>query len=56
MIPIDLHPNLAAVRTLVSFHCVTLYLNNQTAHNWFLWPLLNMEGGRRRRGHPFCSQ
>lgn len=45
MIPIDLHPNLASVRTLVSFHCLTLYLNNQTAHNWLFVALINYGGG-----------
>lgn len=45
MIPIDLHPNLASVRTLVSLHCLTLYLNNQTAHNWLFVALIKHGGG-----------
>lgn len=63
MIPIDLHPNLASVRTLVSFHCLTLYLNNQTAHNWLFVALikhggeLRMERGEEGGGGcPFCLQ
>lgn len=53
MIPIDLHPNLAAVRTLVSFHCVTLYLNNQTAHNWLFVALIKYGGGPQTEGASF---
>lgn len=45
MIPIDLHPNLASIHTLVSFHCLTLYLNNQTAHNWLFVALIKHGGG-----------
>lgn len=53
MIPIDLHPNLATVRTLVSFHCLTLYLNNQTAHNWLFVALIKHGGGLRLEGASF---
>lgn len=45
MIVIDLHPNFTPVRTLVSFHCLTLYLNNQTAHNWLFVALIKRGGG-----------
>ena len=53
MIPIDLHPNLAAVRTLVSFHFLTLYLNNQTAHNWLFVALIKYGGGPQTEGASF---
>lgn len=45
MISIDLHPNLASVCPLVSVHCLTLYLNNQTAHNWLFVALIKRGGG-----------
>lgn len=53
MIPIDRHPNLASVRTLVSFRCLTLYLNNQTAHNWLFVALIKHGGGPREEGASF---
>lgn len=57
MISIDLHPNLASVCPLVSVHCLTLYLNNQTAHNWLFVALIKRGGGALGwRGRPFCLQ
>lgn len=53
MIPIDLHPNLASILTLVSFHCLTLYLNNQTAHNWLFVALIKHGGGPWMEGASF---
>lgn len=65
MIPIDLHPNLAPVRTLVSCRRLTLYLDNQTGHNWLFVALIRRGGGacgwmeewrrgeERGGGHPF---
>lgn len=49
MIPIDPRPNLASVFTLASFHCLTLRLDNQTAHNWLFVALIKrgVAGGRR---------
>lgn len=53
MISIDLHPNLASVCPLVSVHCLTLYLNNQTAHNWLFVALIKRGGGPRLEGASF---
>ncbi len=52
MILIDLHPNFTLVGTLVNFHCLTLYLNNQTAHNWLFVALIK-HGGLRMEGASF---
>lgn len=53
MIPIDLYPNLAFVRGLVSIHCLTLYLDNQTAHNCLFVALIKHGGGPRMEGASF---
>lgn len=53
MISIDLHPNLASVRTLMNVHCLTLYRNNETAHNWLFVALIKCGGGSRLEGASF---
>lgn len=48
---IDLY--LASLSSLVRFHCLTLYLNNQTAHNWLFVAHIKHRGGWRKGGGSF---